>query len=124
VLYQVEPKECPAGPSAPRASVSGAALRVNFNEITVAAGGQNLTLDTQEREVRSRSIAVVQDRPTLIAKRSFRTRSSANNPSLLHIAEGALARPSSSVRIAQFYSGEVLLIRKAHIDAYLTVPEL
>ena len=87
------------------------------------ASGQNLTPGTQERDVHSRSIAVVQHRPALMAKRSFRTHSSANDPSLLHIAEGALARPRSPVRIAQFYSGKVLLIRKAHIDAYLAVPE-
>src|ERR1700722_16071226 len=87
-------------------------------------GGQNLTLGTQARGVRSRSIAVVQDRPTLIAKRSFRAHPSANDPSLLHIAKGALARPSSSVRIAQFYSGEVFLICQTHIDAHLDVAEL
>jgi hypothetical protein len=92
-------------------------------DVFVGICGQSLTLDTQEREVRSHSIAVVEDRLALIAKCSFLTRSSANNSSLLHIAEGAPARPSSSVRIAQFYPGEVLLIRKAHIDACLAVPE-
>ena len=88
-----------------------------------SAGGY-LALDTREREVRSHSIAVAQDRPpTLISQSLVPNGSSTNNPSFLHIAEGALARPGSPVRIAQFYSGEDLLIRKANVDADRAVAE-
>jgi hypothetical protein len=56
-------------------------------------------------------------------KRSFRSRSSTKDASLLHIAKTALARPGLAVRIAQFYSGKILVIRQTHIDAQLTVPK-
>ena len=57
-------------------------------------------------------------------KRSFGCRSSADDASLTHIAEAALARPTPSVWKAQLYARKVLLIGQAHIDAHLDVAEL
>ena len=83
--------------------------------------GRVLVLRNRHRDVDFFVARDLQRLSLRIARQQF---CSANNPGLPHKAEGALARPSSSVRKAQFYSGKVLLIGKAQIDAHLTVPEL
>jgi hypothetical protein len=57
-------------------------------------------------------------------KRSLRRRASTNDAGLPHIPEVGPTRPSSSVRVTQFNSGEIALIRQKHVHTRLNIAEL